>query len=347
MDLETLRRLPKIALHDHLDGGLRPATIVELAAEAGYGGLPTTDTEALHRWFVEAATSKSLLRYLETFAQTCAVMQTKDQLARVAAETAVDLADDGVVYAETRFAPEQHLEAGLSLDETVSAVLEGLRAGERESGGRIRMGLLLCAMRHTSRSVEIAELTLRHRDDGVSGYDIAGAEVGFPPIAHLEAFELLANAGMPVTIHAGEWLGPRPLAQAVHRCGAWRIGHGVSIAAEIDGDHLSPLATYVRDRRIPLEICPTSNVHTGGAASYEDHPIGRLDQLGFAVTVSSDNRLMSDTSTSQELKHVADAFDYGTDDIARLTLNAVDATFLPYLERERLWADVAKAYVSH
>jgi adenosine deaminase len=170
--------------------------------------------------------------------------------------------------------------------------------------------------------------------------------VGFPPIAHLEAFELLANAGMPVTIHAGEWLGPRPIAQAVHRCGAWRIGHGVSIAAEIDGERLSPLAAYVRDRRIPLEVCPTSNVHTGGAASYAEHPFGLLDRLGFAVTVSSDNRLMSDTSTSQELAHVAEAFGYGIADLERITRNALDATYLPYPERQRLWGDIAKAYVT-
>jgi len=356
--LNAVRRAPKVLLHDHLDGGLRPATIVELAAQTKYDALPTTDPEALRRWFIEEANSHALLRYLQTFAHTTAVMQTAEALARVTAEAVADFDDDGVVYAETRFAPEQHLSAGLTLDETVAAVVAGLREGERGARGRVRVGLILCAMRHTSRSLEIAQLAVRHRGGGVVGFDIAGAEVGYPPIAHLEAFEYLQHENFPSTVHAGEWLGPPPFEQAIHRCGAWRIGHGISIAAEIDREGASlesaqgtrvhaahptwsPLARYLRDRRVPLEVCPTSNLQTGGASSYATHPFGLLDELGFCVTINTDNRLMSDTTASAEFLHLAEAFGYGLADLLRFTCNALDAAFLPYPEREQLKKGVA------
>lgn len=340
LDRDAVRRAPKVLLHDHLDGGLRPSTIVELAAKAGYDKLPTTDPEALRRWFIDEANSHALLRYLATFAHTTAVMQTAENLARVAKEAVLDFDADGVIYAETRFAPEQHLAAGLSLDETVAAVVAGLREGERATEGRVRVGLIVCAMRHATRSLEIAELAVRHRERGVVGFDIAGAEVGFPPIAHLEAFELLQRENFPITVHAGEWLGPRPFEQALHRCGAWRIGHGISIADEI-GDSSSSLASYIRDRRVPLEVCPTSNLQTGGASSYATHPFGKLDRLGFCVTVNTDNRLMSDATATSEFLHLAEAFGYGLDDLLRFTRNALDAAFLAYPERERLKKQVA------
>ncbi|WP_394832735.1 adenosine deaminase [Pendulispora rubella] len=340
LSVEAVRRVPKVLLHDHLDGGLRPSTIIELAANVNYDALPHTDPEALRQWFIGEANSHALLRYLSTFAHTTAVMQTPEGLSRVAAEAVADFDADGVVYAETRFAPEQHLQAGLTLDETVDAVLAGLREGERQAQGRVRVGLLLCAMRHSARALEIAQLTVRHRDRGVVGFDIAGAEVGYPPLAHLDAFEFLQHENMPTTVHAGEWLGPRPFEQALHRCGAWRIGHGISIAAEIDeasgSPRMSHLAAYVRDRRVPLEICPTSNLQTGGAYSYATHPFGRLDRLGFCVTINTDNRLMSDTTASQEFLHLAEAFGYELPDLLRFTCNAIDGAFLPYPDREQL-----------
>src|SRR6201996_4622781 len=254
-------KAPKALLHDHLDGGLRPATIVELAAEVGHE-LPTTDPVALGDWFVAAADSGSLERYLETFAHTVAVMQTEAGLHRVAKECALDLAADGVVYAEVRFAPEQHLEAGLTLPEVVEAVLDGFRAGSAEAaaqGSPIRVGTLLTAMRHAARSMEIAELSIRYRDAGVVGFDIAGAEAGFPPTRHLDAFEYLQRENFHFTIHAGEAFGLPSIWQALQWCGADRLGHGVRIVDDISGGRLGRLSSYVRDKRIPLELCPSSN----------------------------------------------------------------------------------------
>ncbi len=273
---EQIRRAPKVLLHDHLDGGLRPGTIVDIARATGYDALPETEPDKLGAWFREAADSGSLERYLETFAHTCAVMQTRDALVRVAAECAEDLAADGVVYAEVRYAPEQHLEAGLTLEQVVEAVNEGFREGERrarEDGNRIRVGALLTAMRHAARSQEIAELANRYRDLGVVGFDIAGAEAGYPPTRHLDAFEYLKRENNHFTIHAGEAFGLPSIWQALQWCGADRLGHGVRIIDDIDrrpdgGVELGRLASYVRDKRVPLEMCPTSNLQTGAADSY-------------------------------------------------------------------------------
>jgi len=347
---EQIRRAPKVLLHDHLDGGLRPATIVELAAAVGYDALPTTDPDALGTWFREAADSGSLERYLETFDHTVAVMQTREGLFRVAAECAEDLADDGVVYAEIRYAPEQHLQAGLTLDQVVEAVDAGFREGERRAaaaGNRIRVGALLTAMRHAARSLEIAELTNRHRDLGVVGFDIAGAEAGFPPTRHLDAFEYLKRENNHFTIHAGEAFGLPSIWQALQWCGADRLGHGVRIIDDItvkdDGSvELGRLAAYVRDKRIPLEMCPTSNLQTGAATSYGEHPIGLLRRLYFRVTVNTDNRLMSGTSMSREFEHLVEAFGYGLDDLAWFSVNAMKSAFMPFDERLAMINEVIK-----
>ncbi|MYV98071.1 adenosine deaminase [Streptomyces sp. SID3343] len=348
--VEQIRRAPKVLLHDHLDGGLRPATIIELAEAVGYDRLPTTDPDALGVWFREAADSGSLERYLETFDHTVAVMQTREGLFRVAAECAQDLAADGVVYAEIRYAPEQHLQAGLTLDQVVEAVDEGFREGERRAaaaGNRIRVGALLTAMRHAARSLEIAELTNRHRDLGVVGFDIAGAEAGFPPTRHLDAFEYLKRENNHFTIHAGEAFGLPSIWQALQWCGADRLGHGVRIIDDItvkdDGSvELGRLAAYVRDKRIPLEMCPTSNLQTGAATSYADHPIGLLRRLYFRVTVNTDNRLMSGTSMTREFEHLVEAFGYGLDDLAWFTVNAMKSAFLPFDERLAMINEVIK-----
>src|SRR3954454_1345142 len=266
-------KAPKALLHDHLDGGLRPATIVELADAVGHA-LPAGEPEALGEWFVAAADSGSLERYLETFAHTVAVMQTEESLHRVARECALDLAADGVVYAEVRYAPEQHTEEGLSLDAVVEAVLAGFADGSAEAaaaGRPIRVGTLLTAMRHAARSQEIAELSVRYRDRGVVGFDIAGAEAGFPPTRHLDAFEYLQRENFHFTIHAGEAFGLPSIWQALQWCGADRLGHGVRIVDDIVGGQLGRLSSYVRDKRIPLELCPSSNVQTGAAASIGEH----------------------------------------------------------------------------
>lgn len=282
LTMENIRRAPKVLLHDHLDGGLRPGTVIELADALGYRDLPTTDVAELSQWFRDAADSGSLESYLETFAHTCGVMQTEEALVRVAAECVEDLAADGVAYAEVRYAPELFVERGLSLDAVVEAVQAGFAEGERraaQQGKVIRMGTLLCAMRQHARAQEIAEVAVRYRDSGVAGFDIAGPEAGFPPTRNLDAFEYLRTNNAHFTIHAGEAFGLASIWEAIQHCGAERLGHGVRIVDDIKRDpdgtvHLGRLAGYVRDRRIPLEICPSSNVQTGAAASIADHPIG-------------------------------------------------------------------------
>jgi adenosine deaminase len=338
-------KAPKALLHDHLDGGLRPATILELADAVGHG-LPAADPGALGAWFVEAADSGSLERYLETFAHTVAVMQTEEGLHRVARECALDLAADGVVYAEVRYAPEQHLERGLSLDQVVDTVNAGFADGCAEAaaqGRPIRVGVLLTAMRHAARSQEIAELAVRYRDAGVVGFDIAGAEAGFPPTRHLDAFEYLQRENFHFTIHAGEAFGLPSIWQAIQWCGADRLGHGVRIVDDITGGEvLGRLAAYVRDKRIPLELCPSSNVQTGAAASIAEHPIGMLHDLRFRVTVNTDNRLMSGTSMSREMALLSEAFGWGWTELQWLTINAMKSAFIPYDERLAIINEVIK-----
>jgi adenosine deaminase len=336
---------PKALLHDHLDGGLRPATIIELAEQIGHK-LPATGADALGDWFVAAADSGSLVRYLETFAHTVAVMQTPEALHRVAKECALDLAADGVVYAESRFAPEQHLEGGLVLPQVVEAVQAGFAEGSAEAaaaGHPIRIGMLLTAMRHAARSMEIAELAVRYRDAGVVGFDIAGAEAGYPPTRHLDAFEYLQRENFHFTIHAGEAFGLPSIWQAIQWCGADRLGHGVRIVDDIGPDgRLGRLAAYVRDKRIPLELCPSSNVQTGAARSIREHPIGLLRDLRFRVTLNTDNRLMSGTSMSREMSLLCDAFGYGWPEMQWLTVNALKSSFIPFDERLRLINEVIK-----
>lgn len=354
------RDLPKVSLHDHLDGGLRPSTIIELAAEAGHE-LPATDAEALGNWFRESADSGSLPRYLETFEHTLAVMQTREALIRVAREFVEDLAEDGVIYGEVRYAPEQHQRQGLSLDDVVDAVQEGLDQACEElnsEGHPMQVGQLLIAMRHADNGVEIAKLALRHRGHGVVGFDIAGAEEGFPPSRMKEAFDLLAENLFPTTVHAGEAAGLDSIKDAILVGRAQRLGHGVRVAEDIeiefggvdeDGEEvgedtglvsLGPVANWVRERGIPLEICPSSNLQTGATAEFgegiESHPIDLLVQTGFNVTISPDNRLMSGTTLSDEFELLVEAFDYDLEDLLDLTLNAAEAAFVPLEMRELL-----------
>ena len=336
VSLEELVAVPKVLLHDHLDGGLRPETIVDLAEGTDYRALPTHDPAELAVWMTRGADRKDLLLYLETFAHTVGVMQTREALIRVARECAEDLAADGIVYAEVRFAPELHLERGLSLDDVVEAVQEGFRQGATDRP--IRIGTLLTAMRTAARSLEIADLAVRWRDRGVVGFDIAGAEAGYPPTRHLDAFEHVRRENFHLTIHAGEAFGVPSIWEALQLCGAERLGHGVRIVDDIQVDPeglatLGRVAHMVRDRRVPLELCPTSNVHSGAAASIAEHPIGLLTDLKFRVTVNTDNRLMSATSLSKEFAQLVEAFGIGWDRIARLTINAMKSAFIPFDER--------------
>lgn len=359
----ALEALPKVSLHDHLDGGLRPATIVELAAEIGYD-LPAgaTDAESLGQWFATQANSGSLVQYLTTFDVTIAVMQTHDALVRVAREFVEDLAADGVVWGEIRWAPEQHLQKGLSLDEAVEAVQQGLDEGveaARGAGTSIRVGQLVSAMRHADRGLEIAQLALRHRDTGTVGFDIAGAEAGFPPSRMRDAFELLADEFFPVTIHAGEADGIESIRGALRDGHALRLGHGVRLLEDItlvdEGEmtraSLGRIAEWAKDRGIALETSPSSNLQTGAIAAWgdsmEDHPLDLFTQLGFRVTVNTDNRLMSATTLSRELRLVAETFDYDLDDILALQLNAAQAAFLPVEDREALMDTIIAGFEEH
>ena len=340
LDATSIRTAPKVLLHDHLDGGVRPRTVAEIAAQIGYRDLPATDPAELAAWFQEASSSGSLERYLETFVHTVAVMQTAEGLRRVAREAVEDLAEDGVVYAEIRWAPELHTDNGLSLDEVVEAVLAGFREGEAaaaEAGNTIRVGAIATAMRHAARSREIAELAVRYRDVGVVGFDIAGAEAGFPPTRHLDAFEYLRRENFHFTIHAGEAFGLPSIWEALQWCGTDRLGHGVRITddiVDVSGSvRLGRLAQYVRDKRIPLEMCPSSNVQTGAAKSIAEHPIGLLRRLHFRVTVNTDNRLMSGTSMTREMTLLAEEFDYGWSDLQWFTINAMKSAFIGFDER--------------
>ena len=345
LTLDQIRAVPKVLLHDHLDGGLRPATIVELARDIGYDDLPSTDPEVLAASMTGAARRGHLELYLEPFKHTVAVMQTPGALTRVAAECAQDLAADGIVYAEVRFAPELHLAGGLSLDEVVEAVLAGFRLGSAGSGIAVRA--LLTAMRTTARSLQIAELAVRYRDLGVVGFDIAGAEAGWPPSRHLDAFEYVQRENFHITIHAGEAFGLPSIWEAVQFCGAERLGHGVRLVDDIKTDpdgtaSLGRLASYVRDRRIALEMSPTSNIQTGVAGSIAEHPIGLLRDLSFRITVNTDNRLMSGVTLSSELHALTEAFGYGWADLQWLTVNAMKSAFLHFDQRLEIINSVIK-----
>ncbi len=337
---ELIKLAPKVLLHDHLDGGVRPATVLELARESGYQGLPTSDLDELATWFIADEPGSDLVRYLEGFAHTTAVMQTRDQLERVASECALDLARDGIVYAEVRFAPELHQQGGLTLDEIVSSVLDGFVHGTDQAaseGRHIVVRTILSAMRQANMTSTIAALAVQFRDRGVCAFDIAGPEDGFPPTQHLDAFHLVQRENFHLTVHAGEAFGLPSIWEAVQFCNAERLGHGVRIIDDVvqQGDHyeLGRLAHYIRDRRIPLEVCPTSNVHTGAARSIHQHPIELLRKLRFRVTVNTDNRLMSGITLSSEFAACAAAFNWTLEDMEWLTLNAAKSSFYPFDQR--------------
>jgi len=334
-----IRKLPKVLLHEHLDGGLRPSTVVDLAAESAYKGLPTTDPGDLAKWFHRGAQRGNLLEYLEGFQHTISVMQTPEALERIAFEFIEDMYDDGVVYAEVRFAPVYHIARGLTQDEVVAAVINGLERGERTYG--VEWGLIICAMRNLPNSLEAAELAIRSRDKGVVGFDLAGGEDGFPPKKHVEAFQAIERANFYITIHAGEAYGPKSIWQALQFCGAHRLGHATRLRDDIqilpDGTmELGRLAQYILDRRVPLEMCLLSNLHTGACNILEDHPFGQFIRRGFRVCLNTDDRLMSDTSMTLETTLATEIFDLSLKDLEKLSLNAIKSAFAPYDKRLRI-----------
>src|SRR6202050_2561960 len=348
LDKRLLKSLPKVLLHEHLDGVLRPKTVIELANAAKYSGLPTEDPYALAEWFFRGANQGSLAKYLEGFAQTIAVMQTEEALERVAYEQAEDLSQDGVVYFETRFAPVFHTKKGLSHQQVVSSVLKGLERGRHDFG--ISSGLIICAMRNMDVSLEMAELAVDFRERGVVGFDLAGEEGGYPPKKHVDAFHYIQRQNFNITIHAGEGFGKESIWQAIQYCGAHRIGHGTRLIDDIavkDGKavNLGDLAQYVLDKRIPLEICLLSNVHTGATPSLADHPFKILYQEKFRVTLNTDNRLMSSTTMTKEFEAAADTFGLSLEDFEKLTINAMKSAFLPYKERcDFIYSIIKPAY---
>ena len=342
---DLVARGPKVLLHDHLDGGLRPSTVIDLADISGYKELPSSNVEKLSEWFHEGANRRDLNLYLETFAHTVGVMQAEYSCHRVAKECAEDLAEDGCVYAEIRFAPSLFTTQKLSIHEVIEAVLSGFSEGS--SGTNLTLRTIITAMRTSNDSKTIAEAAVDFRDKGVVGFDIAGREAGYPPTDHLEAFQLLQRENFHFTIHAGEAFGLPSIWEAVQYCGAERLGHGVRIIDDIELDSsgnyiLGSLASFIRDRRIPLELCPTSNIHTGAVQSLEEHPIGLLKDLGFRVTVNTDNRLMSNVSMTSELLSLNKAFGWDLDDFSWLTVNAMKSAFLPFDERIHLIEKVIK-----
>lgn len=340
-DLATIRRLPKVLLHEHLDGGLRPSTVLDLARETGYGELPADDPERLRDWFFEGANRKSLPLYLEGFRHTIALMQTAEALERIAYEFCEDMRDDGVIYAEVRFAPHFHTAQGLGLDGVMGAVLAGLERGRADFG--VETGLIVCAMRNQDPelAVQLVELALSYRAEGCVGFDLAGEEAGHPAKEHLSAFQLAKRKNFAITVHAGESFGPESIWQALAYCGAHRIGHGTRLVEDLvvyDDKvvKVGSLARYVLDHRIPLELCLSSNVHTGAAPSLAEHPFPRFFELGLRVTLNTDNRLMSRTTMSDEYLIAVEEFGCSLDDLELLSLNAMKSAFAPYEERCRM-----------
>jgi len=342
-EFERVRRLPKVHLHDHLDGGLRPETIVDLAEGQGVD-LPTEDPDELRSWFHRGANRGSLPLYLEGFAVTTAVMQTEEALRRVALERVEDLAADGVVYGEVRFAPILHVDGGLNLEQVVQAVLSGIREGCTKTGIDVRV--IICGMRHLepSSSLEMAELAVDFRDRGVVGYDLAGDEAGHPPKRHIEAFHYLQRENFNITIHAGEAFGLASIWQAIQWCGAHRIGHATRLVEDFElsdkgGQTPGTLSSYVDDHRICLEMCLSSNLHTGAIERLEDHPFPRYLRRRFRVCLNVDNYLMSATTLTREWWLAQELFGLNLEDLRLLAINAAKGAFCHHAERVALIED--------
>jgi len=333
---KAINEMPKVLLHDHLDGSLRPETVIELAKNQKYDKLPTNDPGELAEWFHRGANRGNLPIYLEGFTHTCGVMRTSEALERVAYEMMEDMKKDGVIYVETRFAPVFHTEKDFHWGDVVGAVLRGLEHGKKDFG--VGFGLIICAMRNMSLSEEMAQLAVDFRDRGVVGFDLAGEEGGYPPKKHVEAFQYIQRQNFNITIHAGEGFGKESIWQAIQWCGAHRIGHATRLIEDIvisEGKvvKLGTLAQYVLDKRIPLEICLSSNVHTGAVKNLQEHPFGIYYGEKFRVTLNTDNRLMSATTLSKEFQIAEEVFHLSFAEMEKLTINAMKSAFQPYDQR--------------
>jgi len=334
---QIINKVPKVLLHDHLDGGLRTETVIALADRINYKKLPTTDPNKLSDWFFEGANKGNLVEFLKGFEHTCAVTQTRESLERVAYEMVEDMHNDGVVYVETRFAPVLHLDDGLYYDDVITAVLTGLEKGKRDFG--VGYGLILCAMRNMTNSLEIAELAVNYRHKGVVGFDLAGEEGGYPPKKHIDAFQFISRENFNITIHAGEAFGKESIWQAIQICGSHRIGHATRLREDIVFDshgsivQLGDLAQYILDKRIPLEICLMSNVHTGAVDKLENHPFKKLFDAKFRVFLNTDDRLMSNITLTDEYVTATNVFGITLDDIEKLNINAMKSAFIPHNEK--------------
>ncbi|MDA3851832.1 MAG: adenosine deaminase [Spirochaetaceae bacterium] len=344
---EIISQLPKVELHYHLDGALRPKTIIDLAEEQSLH-IPSHEPDPLAQWFHRGADRKSLAMYLEGFSITCSVMQDKKSLQRIAREAMEDLHNDGVVYAEIRFSPVLHQEKGLTLEEIVHAVLLGLNEGREAT--KVEYGLILCAMRHQDGKIsrEIAELAVDFRTRGVVGFDIAGDEYGHPPKRHLDAFQFVRDKNFNITIHAGEAFGIESIWQAIQICGAHRIGHGTRLLEDmtLDGSKIEKMGTlshFIRDKRIPLEICLSSNIQTGAAPSLAEHPFPVFFRNHFRVTLNTDNTLMSNTTMSKEMELAAEYYNLELHDFERITINSMKSAFIDYEKRLEIIYDVVKS----
>ncbi|MGC3991764.1 MAG: adenosine deaminase [Chthoniobacteraceae bacterium] len=341
----NLQELPKVLLHEHLDGGLRPQTVIELAHDCGYTGLPTQDAKELGAWFHRGANKGNLPEYLEGFAHTCAVMQTRSGIERVAFEFIEDMYHDGVVYAEARFAPVFHQARGLTPEAIVQAAIDGFKRGEEKYG--VKWGLIICAMRNMTDALEWAELAIDFRHRGVVGFDLAGEEAGYPPKEHAPAFHAIQAANFYSTLHAGEAFGVASIWQALQLCGAHRLGHATRLLEDmtiVEGKivGLGTLAQYILDRRIPLEMCLSSNVHTGAVRTMKEHPFRLYFDRGFRVTINTDDRLMSDTTMTKEFQIAVDEFGLTLADLEKITINAIKSAFIPFDDRLKLIYNVIK-----
>ncbi|MDD4082315.1 MAG: adenosine deaminase [Sphaerochaetaceae bacterium] len=348
---EIIRKAPKVELHDHLDGGLRPSTVIDLAKKYKIK-IPTTDEKELQQWFTRGCQQRSLALYLETFSVTISVMQTKEALERIAFEAVEDLAKENVVYAEIRFAPVLHVSLNLELEDVVLAVLLGLERGRRKTG--MEYGLILCAMRNqsSSLSLEIAELAVAFRNRKVVGFDIAGDEFGHPPKKHLDAFQYIRNQNFNITIHAGEAFGLESIWQAIQVCGAQRIGHGTRLTEDMSIENkqivkMGDLSHFILDKRIPLEMCLSSNVGTGAAKDFASHPFILFFRNNFRVFLCTDNRLMSDTSLTKEMMIASKEYDLNIHDLEKITINAMKSAFTHHDQiLDLIFNSIKKGYAS-
>ena len=334
LDRELLRRFPKAELHCHLDGSVRPETLLDLAHEYGQP-MPREDAESL-RAYMLVSDGHSLEDYLQRFTVTLSVMQTAEALERIAYELAIDAAADGVRYLEVRYAPILNVRHGLSLGDAVQASLRGLDRAEREVG--IVARVIVCGIRSMAPgvSLELAELAVAFRGRGVVGFDLAGGEAGHPAAAHQHAFAHAHLHDLACTCHAGEGDGPESVRQALHTCCADRIGHGTRIFED------PPLLDYVNDRRVPIEVCLTSNIQTRAAASYGAHPLRLYYDRGLNVVLNTDNRLMSGTTLTDEYAHASRHLGFSFDELARMALNGFESAFLPFDQRRALVADAER-----